>query len=101
MVLDFFGQTRPQVEIARMLGLRTGFGVPAFNIVKLRIRSIEPQYVVGGTLERLQSWLQQGIPVIAFVQAGELPQWLGRRSQHAVLLWLAQIPKTYPSTIPP
>jgi hypothetical protein len=86
MVLDFFGQTRPQAEIARMLGLRTGFGVPAFNIVKLRIRAIEPQYVVGGTLERLQSWLQQGIPVIAFVQAGELPQWLGRRSQHAVLL---------------
>ncbi len=86
MVLDFYGQTRRQAEIARTLGIRAGFGVPASNIVKLRIRSIEPQYVVGGTFERLQFWLQQGIPVIAFVQAGELPQWQGRRAQHAALL---------------
>ena len=86
MVLAYLGQNRPQEEIARTLGLRKGFGVPASNVAKLGIRSIAPLYVADGTLERLNYWLQLGTPVIAFVQAGELPQWQGRRAQHAVLL---------------
>jgi predicted double-glycine peptidase len=86
MVLDSLGHPRSQAEIARSLGFREGFGAPASRIAKLRIRGIAPQYVVDGTPEQLNSWLEQGVPVIAFVQAGELPQWEGCRAQHAVLL---------------
>ncbi len=86
MILDFYGLTRSQSEIARTLDLRPGFGVPASNIVRLRTSVITPHYIVDGTLDHLKAWLQQGSPVIAFVQAGELHQWHGRRAQHAVLL---------------
>jgi predicted double-glycine peptidase len=39
-----------------------------------------------GTLGDLQLHLAQGYPPIVFVQAGELPHWRGRVSQHAVVV---------------
>lgn len=86
MLLDFHGKTRSQAEIARTLGFRTGFGVAASRVAKLRIRGIFSEYGVDGTLALIRTWLWQDIPVIAFVQAGELPHWQGHRAQHAVLL---------------
>ena len=86
MILEFYGLTRSQFEIARDLDLRPGFGVPASNITRLRTGKITPHYLVNGAIDHLQAWLQQGVPVIAFVQAGELPPWHGHRAQHAILL---------------
>lgn len=39
-----------------------------------------------GSLEDVAAWLDRGVPVIAFVQAGELPHWRGERSHHALVI---------------
>jgi len=39
-----------------------------------------------GSLEDVAAWLERGVPVIAFVQAGELPHWRGERSHHALVI---------------
>jgi hypothetical protein len=86
MVLQMLGDTRSQEEIARTLKLRSGYGVPASNIAFLRTNTIGTFYQFNGTLDDIENWLQRGVPVIALVQAGELPHWRGVRAQHAVLI---------------
>jgi hypothetical protein len=65
---------------------RRGFGTPASSIVNLRSRYIEVLYRVGGVLDDIQFCLQNSYPVIAFVQAGELPHLHRTRAQHAILI---------------
>lgn len=57
MILDLYGQTRSQSEIARTLELRSGLGVPASNIIRLQTREITSRYVVNGLLGDLRTWL--------------------------------------------
>lgn len=40
----------------------------------------------GGEWETIPVWLDRRVPVIAMVQAGELPQWRGEAFQHAVVV---------------
>lgn len=86
MALRYLGEARSQAAIANLLQLRKGFGVPASKIVNLRSRTVDVQYAANGTLETVVTRLNAGAPVIALVQAGELPHWRGVRTQHAVLL---------------
>ena len=58
LLLDFYGLTRSQSEIARTLDLRPGFGGPASNIVRLRTSVITPHYIVDGTLDQLRVRLE-------------------------------------------
>ena len=39
-----------------------------------------------GSLDDVAAWLDRGVPVIVFVQAGELPHWRGERSHHALVI---------------
>ena len=34
----------------------------------------------------MAAWLDRGVPVIAFIQAGELPHWRGECSYHALVI---------------
>jgi uncharacterized protein YvpB len=86
MALAHLGISRSQQNIRRSLKLRKGFGALAPNIVALRSRTIEVVYQIGGAYKDIRQWLHNDVPVIAFVQAGELPHWRGIRSQHAVLI---------------
>jgi ABC-type bacteriocin/lantibiotic exporter with double-glycine peptidase domain len=86
MALAYWGISNSQQKISRTLKLRPGLGVPAPNITLLRSPQIDVEYFVGSSFDSILQWLQNAIPVIAFVQAGELPHWRGARSQHAVLV---------------
>jgi hypothetical protein len=86
MALAYLGIARSQLELARLLKVRPGFGAPASNILNLRSRQIEPIYHLNGGWDDIRSWLQRQMPVIACVQAGELPHWQGVQAQHVVLI---------------
>jgi hypothetical protein len=86
MALAYLGVVRSQQELARVLRVRSGFGTPASNIARLRSHQFEAFYHLNGTWNDIRSWLQRQIPVIACVQAGELPHWQGVQAQHAVLV---------------
>lgn len=86
MALSHLGISRSQKELARLLKMRPGFGTPIPNITNLRSRQIDVTYQLNGSLPTIQRWLEHNIPVIACVEAGELPHWYGVRAQHAVLV---------------
>jgi len=86
MALAYWGIKYSQQKISRILKLRAGLGVPAPNITLLRSPQIDVYYTIGASLDNILQWLQAAIPIIAFVQAGELPHWRGIKSQHAVLV---------------
>lgn len=86
MALAYLGVSRSQAALARALRLRRGLGALAPNITALRSRRIDVSYHIHGTWDDFRAWLQRDVPVIAFVQAGELPHWRGRQAQHAVLV---------------
>ena len=85
MALAHLGVFRSQDDLAREMGLRPPFGAPAFNIIRLQSADLAVTYA-SGTLQDLAQQLAQAVPVIAFVQAGELAHWHGHRSQHAVVI---------------
>lgn len=85
MVLAYLGLSYSQEELGRRLGLRPQLGVPTFNIVKLSSAKLAVTYEAG-TLADIDNWLAQKIPVIVFVQAGELPHWHGHLFQHALVV---------------
>ena len=86
MALAYLGIFRSQQEIGRILKIRRGFGTPAPNIGNLHSQQVEVRYHIAGTLDEISQCLQNKIPIIAFIQAGELPHWQGIRAQHAVLI---------------
>jgi ABC-type bacteriocin/lantibiotic exporter with double-glycine peptidase domain len=85
MVLAHLGIVRSQTDLARLLGTQRGVGTPAFNIARLASEELDVVYT-SGSLEDAAAWLDSGVPVIAFVQAGELPDWRGERSHHALVI---------------
>lgn len=85
MALAYLSVSRSQEELARKLKVRPRLGVPASNIIRLRSANLDIAYV-DGTLKDVADWLTQRTPVIAFVQAGELPHWRGHLFQHAVVI---------------
>lgn len=85
MVLAYQGISHSQDELARESNLKPGLGTPTRNIQRLASPEIKVVYEEG-TLEQVQTWLGMGIPVIAFVQAGELSYWQDESFQHAVVI---------------
>jgi ABC-type bacteriocin/lantibiotic exporter with double-glycine peptidase domain len=85
MVLAYLGISRSQDSIGKTLGLNPPFGVRHSNIKKLASSKIKVTYQAG-TLEDIRHWLEQSVPVIIFVQAGDLPHWSGYSFQHAVVV---------------
>jgi ABC-type bacteriocin/lantibiotic exporter with double-glycine peptidase domain len=85
MALAHLGIFRSQEELARVLKMRVGAGVTASNITLLASKTLAIGYS-SGTLTDLAGWLAKSIPIIAFIQAGELPYWRGHRFQHAVVV---------------
>ncbi len=86
MAFAYLGILRTQEELARLLKMRPGFGTPIPNILNLRSRQIDVTYQSNGSLSDIRLCLERNIPVIACVEAGELPHWQGVRAQHAVLV---------------
>jgi len=85
MVLAHLGIVRSQKDLARLLETERGVGTPAFNIARLVSDELDVVYT-SGSLEDVAAWLESSVPVIAFVQAGELPHWRGERSHHALVV---------------
>jgi hypothetical protein len=85
MVLTFQGISESEDIIAGRLKVKPGLGVPTRNIRLLASEKIEVIYNEG-TLTDLQSQLDAKIPVIGFVQMGELSYWRGESFQHAVVI---------------
>lgn len=85
MVLAYLGISRSQDALAKTLGLNPPFGTRHSNIKKLASAKIKVTYEAGD-LAAIRRWLEQGTPVIVFVQAGDLPHWSGQHFQHAVVV---------------
>lgn len=85
MALEYLGLRRDQGDLARRLKVRPGFGAWAANVTRLRSRTLDVTYTQG-ELQDINDWIARDVPVIAFVQAGELPHWRGQRFRHAVVV---------------
>ncbi|MBE7557302.1 MAG: C39 family peptidase [Anaerolineales bacterium] len=85
MVLAYLGISRTQDALAKTLGLNPPFGTRHSNIKKLASAKIKVTYEAGD-LATIRHWIEQGTPVIVFVQAGDLPHWSGQHFQHAVVV---------------
>jgi len=85
MVLAHLGVSCAQDDLARKIGVRLPLGAPASNVTRLRSAELDVTYT-DGSLQDVAGCLAAGVPVIAFVQAGELAHWRGHRFQHAVVV---------------
>lgn len=85
MVLAYYGYLLAQEQLARVLGVQPYLGAPAKNIRRLATDS-RNVVVETGDLSTVQNWLSDRVPVIAFIQAGELSHWRGEQFQHAVVV---------------
>lgn len=74
MVLAYLGIAQSQEVLGRTMDIRLPLGVRRSNIKNLASPQIEVTYE-SGNLDNLQHLLDQDMPVIVFVDAGELPQW--------------------------
>ncbi len=85
MVLDFQGISKSQNTLAKQLKVKSHLGAPARNVRQLATNKLSVVFEEG-SLERLQTSLASGLPVITFVQAGEFSYWQGEVFQHAVVI---------------
>jgi len=83
MVLAYLGRDMSESRIARILHAYT-FGTPASNIRYLEALDLSVQF---GPLPlfKLRAYLQTRTPIIAFVQAGDLP-YTRLKAFHAVVV---------------
>jgi ABC-type bacteriocin/lantibiotic exporter with double-glycine peptidase domain len=80
MALRYLGIDRSQADLARQMG-----AIPHVGTVNLQSSTLHVIYAEG-TLELMRGWLDQDVPVIAFVQTLELPYWSGAEARHAVVV---------------
>lgn len=85
MVLAHLGVFYAQDDLARRIGVRPLLGAPASNVLRLRSENLDVTYT-DGSLQDIANWLAEEVPVIAFVQAGELTRWRGHRFQYAIVV---------------
>jgi len=85
MVLAHLGVFRSQTNLARLMRTQRGVGTPASNITWLASEQLSVTYT-SGSLKNLATWLNRDVPVIVFVQAGELPHWRGERAHRAIVV---------------
>jgi ABC-type bacteriocin/lantibiotic exporter with double-glycine peptidase domain len=85
MVLAYQQIDRSQTDLATELKVRASLGTPTRSV--LGLASEQLRVVYGEGIEAtLQKWLALSLPVIVFVQAGELSYWQGELFQHAVVV---------------
>jgi ABC-type bacteriocin/lantibiotic exporter with double-glycine peptidase domain len=85
MVMAFYGEAFSQRYWARKLDIRPGLGAPAPNIKNLASDKVQVEYGEG-TQHQFEQWLNLQVPVIVFIQAGDLPHWHREFFQHAVVV---------------
>jgi ABC-type bacteriocin/lantibiotic exporter with double-glycine peptidase domain len=73
MVLAYWGETTSEEDVAGLLGI-CSWGVPASAIRRLSQWGWDVDYGRGARVG-LTQWLQEGIPVIAFVRTDFLEHW--------------------------
>lgn len=83
MILSYLGHPIVYQDLLYLLKIRA-FGAPASNIRFLETRNLQVSYSVTD-INGLESFLDQGLPVIVFLQAGELPHW-HYRTDHACVV---------------
>lgn len=83
MALLHLGHETTQANVARILGAQW-FGTPASRVKRLERLGVEVLY--GETsLDRLKTYLEQGLPCLIFLRTGDLPYW-SVDTPHTVLL---------------
>lgn len=85
MVLRYLGIERSLADLARQMNAIPHVGTVSRNILNLQSSTVQVVYAEG-SLELLQRWLSEDVPVIAFVQTVELPYWSGIEARHAVVV---------------
>jgi ABC-type bacteriocin/lantibiotic exporter with double-glycine peptidase domain len=86
MVLAYLGVMHTQAELARILDAHPEIGVPYENITRLHEIGCAVHLAEAKDLDELAEWLVQQLPIIAFVEARELPHWRKHPSQHAIVI---------------
>lgn len=84
MVLEYWETPLSQEQIARQLNVIPGVGAPAGRLSSFSSDEMTVIYE-SGEWETIPTWIDRRAPVIAMVQAGELPHWQGDVFQHAVV----------------
>jgi hypothetical protein len=85
MVLGYWGVQRDQPFLAALLDIVPELGAPASRIIRLEGLGMVVQYGLGDW-SAIQDYLNQRIPLIVAIQAGELAHWQGHYFQHAVVI---------------
>ena len=85
MVLSYWEMPADQAHLAKQLDIQADLGTPASRIKRLATDTLVVTYDIG-EWETIQTYLTQKIPVIAMIQAGELPHWHGESFQHAIVV---------------
>ncbi len=85
MVLAYLGISRSQESLAKIMKTTLNVGTPRSNIKNLASRRLTVIYNEGN-LADIRAWLDQGHPVIVFVQVKELPIWRGQDFKHAIVV---------------
>jgi uncharacterized protein YvpB len=83
MILAYLGQPKPYETLTKVLGTRW-FGTPVDNILQLDQLGIQV-VIEEMTLEEISSYLEQGLPVMAFINTADLPYW-NVSSDHVVVV---------------
>lgn len=83
MVLAYLGRPVPYERLVELLGTRW-FGTPARNIERLEQLDIAVT-VVDLSLSAIHPYLDNGLPIIAFVSTADLPYW-PEDTDHAVVI---------------
>jgi ABC-type bacteriocin/lantibiotic exporter with double-glycine peptidase domain len=85
MVLAYQNYTRSQDDLAQLLAIHPGLGAPTRSVLHLASDNLLVRYDEG-SLPQIEDWLKASLPVIVFVQSGELAYWQGEAFQHAVVV---------------
>jgi ABC-type bacteriocin/lantibiotic exporter with double-glycine peptidase domain len=83
MVLAYLGRPVPYERLVELLGTRW-FGTPACNIERLEQTGVAV-VVADLSLSDMRRYLQDDLPVIAFVSTADLPYW-SEDTDHAVVV---------------
>jgi hypothetical protein len=93
MVLAYLGRSvsvavysTDQDDLAMRMGVKPFVGAPYSAIKRLISPGVHVVYARQGNLPTLRDALNHSLPVILFVQAGELAYWQGHKSQHAIVM---------------
>ena len=85
MVLAYQNIVNTQTYLAQIIRVRPSLGTATRHIQRLSSKNITVIYEAG-TISDLHNWVIRSVPVIVFVQVGELSYSLGEFFQHAVVV---------------